>query len=274
MAQAKRRTNGGGGSIRGFLATLISLLTIASIVTGWAKVNDINSLADGYKYFKHVSQKADECYGKADKMKLSCDGAQGGGGSPDAGEGGGVTTPGKASQIMVQLNALPVLQSPLTGVKYKRSEWKHWVGTPCNSRETALKTQGKGVVSNPATCEVTEGTWISPYEVPNGKDEVFTDPGALDIDHVIPLGYAAKHGGQGWTPEVKQSFANDLTQLLVTSAKENRGKSDKGPGEYMPPNGAFACTYSTIWVKTASKYKLSIDPADKAALTKGLQACA
>lgn len=41
--------------------------------------------------------------------------------------------------------------------------------------------------------------------------QTFTDPSRLDIDHFIPLAEAHRSGADTWTPEQRQSFANDLT---------------------------------------------------------------
>lgn len=281
---AARKGGGGAAGFKGFITTGVVLLLLASSVIGWAKVNDINSASAGYDYFKAWSDKLWNC-GAAD-ARLECDGNGGitipnggasGGTAPSSGSTSGTTSgndktsgaqpPADTKETNLDTLSALTIGDPQT-VDYRRSEWKHWIGTPCDTRETVLAEQGKDVTKDPATCKVLSGSWVDPY-----GGETFSNAGDLDIDHVIPLGYVAKHGGQNWSPEKKQQFANDRTQLLAVSAKENRSKSDKGPENYMPPKREFQCEYSKKWVTTAKKYGITVTEGDKRALKAGLQKC-
>lgn len=278
----------GGGGLKGIISSGIVLLVIASSIIGWAKVNEITSVSAGYGYFKAWSDKLWDCGAGDARMECGSDGGPSfpGGGTiipgdtsensdssdnstePSAPEGPSDTKPTEVTKDagLDSLNALTVAETQT--VDYERSEWKHWTGTPCDTRETALAEQGQDVVQDPSNCKVLSGTWIDPY-----SGDTFTSASDLDLDHVIPLGYVAKHGGQDWSAEKKQQFANDRTQLLAVSAKENRSKSDKGPEKYMPPQRDFHCSYSKIWVSTATKYDISVTEGDKRALKAGLQKC-
>jgi hypothetical protein len=276
---ATNRKGGGFGSgLKALLTTGFVVLILASSVIGWAKVNDINSATAGYDYFKAWSDKLWSC-GAAD-ARMECDGpVPGVQPAPGASTGTGSGTDGTSGNnsetkppVDTKASDLDTLSALTTAdaqsVNYQRSEWKHWIGTPCDTRENVLAEQGKNVTKDPATCKAVSGTWVDPY----GGD-TFTNAADLDIDHVVPLGYAAKHGGQNWSSEKKQQFANDTTQLLAVSAKENRSKSDKGPENYMPPKREFQCEYSKKWVATATKYGITVTEGDKRALKAGLQKC-
>lgn len=156
------------------------------------------------------------------------------------------------------------IKEPKKDVNYSRSEWKHWIGSPCDTRKTVLKEQGIDVVTG-ARCVVQSGFWIDPYTL-----EEYAEP-KLDIDHVIPLGYAAKNGADKWNTNKKQQFANDFGHLLAVSLAENRSKGDAGPKDYMPPKNR--CLYSKIWVHTLNKYNLNISKDDKLELEKNLKKC-
>lgn len=277
---AGRKGGGAGAGIKGFLTTGVVLLLLASSIIGWAKVNDVNSASAGYDYFKAWSDKLWKC--GAGEARMECGGDGGiklpdGGTIPSPGGTSGTTSGSdKTSETQppaeTKESSLDTLSALTIGdaqtVDYERAEWKHWIGTPCDTRETVLAEQGSDVTKNPATCKVLSGSWTDPY-----SGETFTNAGDLDIDHVIPLGYVAKHGGQDWSSEKKQQFANDRTQLLVVSAKENRSKSDRGPESYMPPKREFQCEYSKKWVATATKYGITVTEGDKRALKAGLQKC-
>lgn len=186
-------------------------------------------------------------------------------------------------------------------VGYSRSEWKHWIGTegrPCwSTREEILyRNAVPGTVklvnkSKMATTEYNEacaigipvveedggiviesegsGVWIDPY-----SDEEFTNPSDLDIDHIIPLSNAARNGGQNWSAELKEEFANDPDNLLAVSASENRSKSDKGPAEYMPVRKSeYRCQYSKAYTTIAYKYGLTITESDLSVLEQNINSC-
>jgi hypothetical protein len=281
-SKSKRRS--GGGGFKGLVSTLCVLLILGVVLVSFVRVNNITSIDGFYSYFKTWSKYIEDC--GAESAEWHC-GSAGGGLPPGTGSGtmppgtGGSSsedgsstgnTPGgqppvtNTSEKLALLDSLTVAEAQ--EVNYERSEWRHWIGSPCDTRKEILKAQGTEVTTDPTSCKVTGGKWTDPYSL-----EAFTDASKLDIDHVIPLGYAARHGGNAWSAELKEQFANDRMHLLAVSASENRGKSDKGPSAYMPPNRDFACSYGTIWVTTASKYQLSITDDDKFALRDALQKC-
>lgn len=276
--------NNRGGGFKGTAVSLILLLLIAGGLVAVAKINNITSVAGLYQYAKSWSDKVDSCTGVGEwKCSTGSEGSGDSGSSSDTNSSGN-TNPASGSgsesestatdgdseaSLLAKLDTLKV-EKP-KDVDYNRSEWKHWIkiSGECDTRETVLAKQGTNVQSDPKTCKVLSGTWKDPY---TGKN--FTDPKKLDIDHVIPLGYVASHGGQSWDKEKKKAYANDIdTVLLAVSASENRSKSDKGPEDYMPPDESFSCEYGKKWVDIASKYGISITSGDKKALTSALQSC-
>jgi len=94
--------------------------------------------------------------------------------------------PSKA-EAQSQLAGLTVAaQGPQTG--YSRDLFPHWInqaGT-CNTRETVLKRDGTGVVTNDA-CVATSGSWFSPYD-----GATWSAASDVDIDHMVPLSNAWK----------------------------------------------------------------------------------
>lgn len=260
MAQRKGRS--GGSGFKGFFATGLVLVLLVSGITAIVRNNNINSIPDAYEYFKSWSDKAWEC--GAGDVDWKCD-TSGKKKDKDSQVSGKVVSSTKKDKSLAALDKITVKDRE--EVEYKRSEWKHWTGSPCNTREKVLKEQGKNVKTD-KECRALSGTWIDPY-----SGDKFDNASKLDIDHVIPLSAAAQSGGQKWSKEKKEKFANDTSQLLAVSATENRKKSDDGPGKYMPPNRDFRCDYAKLWVDTASKYDLTIDKADKRALTSALNKC-
>lgn len=185
-------------------------------------------------------------------------------------------------------------------VEYSRREWKHWDSIPGRScwnvrKEVLYRDAVPGSLKftdkskNPTNsyeeaCAIgtpvkdggkvkidakNSGKWIDPY-----SGEEMTDASKIDIDHVIPLSYVAKHGGQEWPEEKKREYANDYSVLLATSARENRTKGDKGPSEYMPPYKPYRCAYAKTFTTIAYKYDISVTEKDAQVLSSTIAACA
>lgn len=278
MANQKRSSTRG---IKNQITSIIMVTLGISVIFSIIKVNDINSIEEGMGFLRGLSKEYSNC---AKEENWKCDKEINISPEPVDVEIPEVEIPEPDAPSLPENDkdaasfdvdkVTGILDSITPGTKnedieYVRSEWKHWTGSPCNARQQVLIAQGEDVKSDKKTCKIISGKWNDPYNT----EYSFTDSSKIDVDHVIPLGYAARYGGQEWSSEKKEKFANDLSQLLAVSASENRSKSDKGPSEYMPANKAFHCEYSKIWVTTAKKYELTIDEKDKKALQKTLRKC-
>ncbi|WP_273208843.1 HNH endonuclease family protein [Marinobacter subterrani] len=69
-------------------------------------------------------------------------------------------------------------------------------------------------------CRVVTGRWISPF---TGK--VIQNAGDIDIDHLLPLAWAWRHGAGQWTRAKRERFANDPVNLWPVEAGLNRSIS-------------------------------------------------
>lgn len=187
-------------------------------------------------------------------------------------------------KVSTTLDKLKVQEAQ--NVSYNRKEWSHWAtpkgSSSCwNTREEVLSKQGSKIVyldsnkketkTKSKACSIKSGEWNDVY---TGKK--ITDPSKIDIDHMIPLSYAAKHGGQGWDSSKKKDYANSLKtpyHLLAVDAGANRAKGDKGPSEWMPSNKAYQCNYVANWVAVSSEWGLTISKSDVATIKKTLKSC-
>ncbi|KAJ7845409.1 hypothetical protein B0H14DRAFT_2511027 [Mycena olivaceomarginata] len=154
---------------------------------------------------------------------------------------------------------------------YSRDLFKTWdiISGTCDTRETVLKRDGTNVVTSTA-CAATSGNWVSPY------DGVATTLASdLDIDHVVPLKEAWVSGARDWTDAQRESFANDLTrpQLVAVTDNLNESKGDQDVTGFVPPLVSYVCTYIRAWITVKHFYDLTIDSAEKTALTKYINAC-
>ncbi|MFI2435590.1 HNH endonuclease family protein [Streptomyces sp. NPDC018693] len=178
-------------------------------------------------------------------------------------------TPVSAATARSYLATLTVAAENRTG--YSRDLFPHWItisGT-CNTRETVLKRDGQNVVTS-STCAATSGSWYSPYD-----GATWYAASDVDIDHLVPLAEAWDSGAGSWTTARRQAFANDLTrpQLIAVTDNVNQAKGDQDPATWMPSRTAYRCTYVRAWVQVKYYYGLSVDPAEKTALTTYLNNC-
>ncbi|KUO22509.1 HNH endonuclease family protein [Streptomyces dysideae] len=178
-------------------------------------------------------------------------------------------TPVSAATARSYLASLTVATEDRTG--YSRDLFNHWItiSGSCNTRETVLKRDGSNVVTS-STCAATSGTWYSPYD-----GATWTAASDLDIDHLVPLAEAWDSGADSWTSTKRQNFANDLTrpQLIAVTDNVNQSKSDQDPATWMPSVSSYRCTYVRAWVQVKYYYDLSVDSAEKSALTSYLNNC-
>ncbi|KAF7348213.1 hypothetical protein MSAN_01774500 [Mycena sanguinolenta] len=161
---------------------------------------------------------------------------------------------------------------PTNSPAYARDLFKTWdiISGKCNTREVVLARDGTDVVTN-SDCVAETGNWVSPY------DGVATTLASdLDIDHLVPLKEAWISGARNWTPAQREAFANDLTrpQLVAITDNLNESKGDKGIRHGIrPPLASYVCTYIRAWITVKHYYDLTIDSAEKTALTNYIDAC-
>ncbi|KXN89533.1 hypothetical protein AN958_05559 [Leucoagaricus sp. SymC.cos] len=187
--------------------------------------------------------------------------------APLALEGRALPTPIAASTAKTYLSELTIAD-PSNSPAYSRDRFKTWdiISGNCDTRETVLKRDGMDVVTD-SSCKAISGHWVSPY------DGVATDLASdLDIDHLVPLKEAWISGARSWTDAQREAFANDLTRPQLVAVTDNLNES-KDIAEWVPPLASFRCTYARAWVQVKHYYNLSVDSAEKAAISSFLSGC-
>lgn len=148
--------------------------------------------------------------------------------------------------------------------KYRRKNWRHWIdkdGDCQNTRHELLIAESlKPVVFKSAkNCTVTIGLWYGSY-----SGDIYSRASDLDIDHVVPLNWAYWHGGALWSKAKKQSFANDLENLMVVDDGLNKKKGAKGPDRWLPPLRSYQCKYIRHFDYIVNKYQLKYTVSERA----------
>jgi hypothetical protein len=203
---------------------------------------------------------------------------QASGGPTEATSGPGTTSQasGDQAEASESLKKLKVAE-PGSMSGYSREKFRHWSKASdfgwdppqasCDSREAALVRDGQNVKVG-SGCKVTSGTWYDPY-----TDQSYSDPQDLDIDHVVPLANAWRSGASSWDDKQRERYANDPNVLLSVEDNANQEKGDKGPEAWKPPNKGEGCDYAERWISIKSKYSLSVNEQEKAALEQMLGSC-
>lgn len=285
----RRKRRSGGDPLGGLVSKVIMALIVLSVIaTGWRVIpgegdNIMETLEKKNENLKSWYENKNLDGIRLDKIKLP--GIE----LPSIGDGSGSSDGGKGKPSMSKSEAEKTLKTIKTAspkkVAYNRDEWKHWDNvTSCwTVREQVLAdeaekgslvlldSKGKKTSSVKNACKIESGKWKEPY---SGK--TVTNPSKLDIDHMIPLSYTAKQGGQAWSKDKKREYANNLkfeNHLVAVDASANREKSDQGPSTWKPKNKNYHCTYATSWVTIAKNYNLSLPESDKSALRSMLKTC-
>ncbi len=177
-----------------------------------------------------------------------------------------------ASTIILQLAVAPANAE----IPYDRDDWKHWIDADddCqDTRQEALLEESTALpkFTDDRECRIATGRWTDPF-----TGTAFTDPGDLDIDHMVPLINAHRSGAHAWDRERKSEYANDLSydgHLIAVSASANRSKGGKGPDEWRPPNTEYWCQYALDWVAIKREWDLTATEPEADALSQMLSTC-
>jgi hypothetical protein len=188
----------------------------------------------------------------------------------------GWASPARAATYTAPLRtavaSLPVATEIRTG--YDRTLFPHWIDADsdgCNTRYEILIAEATTAPTVGSGCSLSGGRWYSYYN--NASYTVTSD---LDIDHVVALAEAWDSGARSWTTTRRRSFANDLgdaRSLVAVKDSVNQAKSDKDPAEWMPPYSGARCRFIQDWVVVKKRWGLSVDAAEKSALTSYAQSC-
>jgi hypothetical protein len=175
-----------------------------------------------------------------------------------------------SAPLMTAISDLVVASENRTG--YSRSLFPHWVdadGDGCSTRNEVLIAEADDPVTVGSGCSLSGGRWFSYYDRVS-----WTNPSDIDIDHMVPLAEAWDSGARTWTTSLRQSYANDLgdsRSLVGVTDNVNQEKGDQDPREWMPTYDK--CRYLREWVAVKHRWRLTVDSAEKSALSSLAAGC-
>ena len=181
------------------------------------------------------------------------------------------TSNGSTVVLIVTISEVPAVLPD-----YDRDDWKHWTGADgdCqDARNEVLVAESQTTVSyrTDRRCRVAGGEWLAPY-----SNTVVTDPGKLDVDHMVPLGNAHSSGASNWSAEQRERYANyldDPQHLIAVTASANRSNGARGPEAWKPDDRTYWCQYAIDWVMIKDTWDLTATAAEFTALEEMLATC-
>ncbi|MFI2651792.1 HNH endonuclease family protein [Micromonospora fulviviridis] len=177
-----------------------------------------------------------------------------------------------SAALRTAVAGLPLASEVRTG--YDRSLFPLWIdsdGDGCNTRYEVLIAEATTKPTIGSGCSLSGGRWYSYYD-----NAYWTLTSDLDIDHMVPLAEAWDSGARNWTTSRRQSYANDLGDsrpLVAVTDNVNQAKGDQDPATWMPPYSSARCRYINEWVATKIRWRLTVDTAEKNALTSWANSC-
>ncbi|SCG49548.1 HNH endonuclease family protein [Micromonospora halophytica] len=179
---------------------------------------------------------------------------------------------GYSAPLTTAVAGLPVATEVRTG--YGRDLFRHWIdadGDGCHTRNEVLLAEAVSAPTVSGTCTLSGGRWYSYYD-----NAYWTLTSDLDIDHMVPLAEAWDSGARNWTSSRRQAYANDLgdrRSLVAVTDNVNQAKGDRDPATWLPPYASARCRYVNEWVATKIRWRLTVDSAEKSALTSWANNC-
>ncbi|PPF56895.1 HNH endonuclease [Clavibacter michiganensis] len=154
--------------------------------------------------------------------------------------------------------------------------WADADGNGCDQRDDVL-VRDLAVVAFAASddgCTVATGRLEDAY---TGRSIEFRrgprTSAAVQVDHLVPLSWAWRHGAWAWSDARRERLATDLDELQAVDGPANQEKSDQGPATWLPPAAAYRCVYVTRFAFVLGRYGLEIDEEDRDAIDGVLVAC-
>jgi len=193
-------------------------------------------------------------------------------------------SPGTGKAIAAALRQVRVLGQRPEVAGYRRDQFgKAWSDdhsglgghNGCDTRNDVLAAQLQAPkFRGKSRCVVIAGTLlVEPY---TGQRVEFRKEKAseIQIDHIYPLSRAWDMGAAGWPKQRRVDFANDeAMNLIAVGGSANASKGDSGPGEWMPINRGYRCTYALRYLQVARKWSLPITTDDRNSIKGITQLC-
>jgi hypothetical protein len=177
-----------------------------------------------------------------------------------------------AYDIITKLDKLPVKDERSFGYgRYRYGPWLDKDGDGCTVRDDIIVSQAIQAVRRTNPCNIVSGRWLSLYD-----NVVVENPDNVRVDHVVGLLEAWRSGAWDWNDARRNAYLNDVEDkgaVLAISRGASDAKNGADPGDWLPSNEAFRCTYLQTWVDIKTKWKLSVDAGERESIAAAALGC-
>lgn len=178
---------------------------------------------------------------------------------------------GRASAVAL-LNGLRVANEQHAS-SYRSSRFGGWLDANRDGERTRTEVLKAESTKRAAVARgaIRTGRWLSKYD-----GRTLTSASSVVVDHLVPLKEAWMSGAATWSAKKRAAFTNDLgygASLIAVSASAQQSKGSKDPASWLPSLRPYRCAYIKNYVAVKSRWRLSVDPAEKAAITGVLASC-
>lgn len=104
-------------------------------------------------------------------------------------------------------------------------------------------------------------------------DICYPNASEVDVNHIVALAEAWDSGASQWTDAQRATFTADPGNLWLMTNDLHRAKGDSDIAEWTPPNAGAVCGYVQTYVMVKTRWRLSVDQAEKTALVGLAQEC-
>lgn len=155
--------------------------------------------------------------------------------------------------------------------------WKDFPNKKCSVRNAVLIEQGKNVRYTKG-CKIKSGTFADRYGEKSKSGKItYTkseNKGDFDIDHVVALSLGWRSGMSKTEASLRNMYANDKANLVISDKSLNRSKGDQSIDEWFPPQGStYHCDYADRYAYIKAKYGMTVTQDELDTLRGQLDKC-
>lgn len=182
------------------------------------------------------------------------------------------TTPGRPARVPARTLLRGLRTASESRSTFRPAAFSRWVDADQDGCDTRREVLLRAAVSPPslrATCWVVGGLWRSPYDAARTADQA-----RLRVWRLVPPREAWQSGARRWTGGTRLAFANDLgfrPSLDVVTDRMLDGRGARDPTAWLPPRSR--CGYVAAWVAVKWRWRLAVDPRERAVLSRRLGRC-
>lgn len=156
--------------------------------------------------------------------------------------------------------------------------WDKFNNKNCNVRNAVLIEQGSKVKYT-EDCKIYAGSFEDKYGAVNKSTKKVTyakstNTKDFDIDHVVALSLGWRSGMYKSDETLRNMYANDRANLVISDKSINRSKGDQSIDEWTPPRKSKNfCDYTDRYAYIKAKYNMIVTDEELSTIKENIASC-